>query len=79
MSGITKINKFVGYLRVVFDFGFERQELIFPQKHFGLGQYHDVRIRRKNSGATLVMEVNQEFKTFFFLKTIFSTKAILLG
>lgn len=46
-----------GHLRVVFDFGFERQELIFPGKHFGLGQYHDVRIRRKNSGATLVMQV----------------------
>lgn len=47
-----------GHLRVVFDFGFERQELVFPQKHFGLGQYHDLRIRRKNSGQTLVMEVD---------------------
>ncbi|EEB13815.1 Contactin-associated protein 1 precursor, putative [Pediculus humanus corporis] len=56
-----------GHLRVVFDFGFERQELIFPNKHFGLGQYHDVRIRRKNSGATLVMEVDSyEPKEFHF-------------
>lgn len=47
-----------GHLRVVFDFGFERQELIFPNKNFGLGQYHDVRISRKNSGATLVMQVD---------------------
>lgn len=47
-----------GHLRVVFDFGFERQELIFPNKHFGLGQYHDVRISRKNSGATLVLKVD---------------------
>lgn len=56
-----------GHLRVVFDFGFERQELIFPNKHFGLGQYHDVRISRKNSGATLVMQVdNYEPREFNF-------------
>ncbi|XP_014245346.1 neurexin-4 isoform X1 [Cimex lectularius] len=47
-----------GHLRVVFDFGFERREAIFPNKHFGLGQYHDVRISRKNSGSTLVMLVD---------------------
>jgi hypothetical protein len=44
---------------VVFDFGFERQELIFPGKHFGLGQYHDVRITRKDSGSKLVMQVRK--------------------
>ncbi|KAG8313696.1 biological adhesion [Homalodisca vitripennis] len=56
-----------GHLRVVFDFGFERQELIFPNKHFGLGQYHDVRISRKNSGATLLMQVDSyEPKEFHF-------------
>ncbi|KAL7307938.1 hypothetical protein TKK_0000030 [Trichogramma kaykai] len=56
-----------GYLRVVFDFGFERQEVIYPGKHFGLGQYHDVRISRKNSGSTLVMQVdNYEPKEFHF-------------
>ncbi|XP_012266909.1 neurexin-4 isoform X2 [Athalia rosae] len=56
-----------GHLRVVFDFGFERQEVIFPDKHFGLGQYHDVRISRRNSGATLVMQVdNYEPKLFNF-------------
>ncbi|XP_075231156.1 neurexin-4 [Lycorma delicatula] len=47
-----------GHLRVVFDFGFERQEVIYPNKLFALGQYHDVRISRKNSGATLVMTVD---------------------
>ncbi|XP_066582442.1 neurexin-4 isoform X3 [Prorops nasuta] len=56
-----------GHLRIVFDFGFERQEVIFPSKHFGLGQYHDVRIGRKNSGATLVLQVdNYEPKEFHF-------------
>ncbi|KAG4070327.1 hypothetical protein HA402_006469 [Bradysia odoriphaga] len=47
-----------GHLRVVFDFGFERQELIFPNKHFGLGQYHDVHFSRKNSGSTVVLRVD---------------------
>lgn len=46
-----------GHFRVVFDFGFERQEVIFPNKHFGLGQYHDVRLSRKNAGSTLVLKV----------------------
>ncbi|XP_014482279.1 PREDICTED: neurexin-4 isoform X1 [Dinoponera quadriceps] len=56
-----------GHLRVVFDFGFERREAIFPYKHFGLGQYHDVRISRKNSGATLVMQIdNYEPREFNF-------------
>lgn len=56
-----------GHLRVVFDFGFERQELIFPGKHFGLGQYHDVRFSRKNSGSTVVLQVdNYESKEYHF-------------
>ncbi|XP_014218966.1 neurexin-4 isoform X2 [Copidosoma floridanum] len=56
-----------GHLRVVFDFGFERQEIIYPDKHFGLGQYHDVHIGRKNGGSTLVIKVdNQEPKEFNF-------------
>lgn len=56
-----------GHLRVVFDFGFERQEIIFPDKHFGLGQYHDVRLSRKESGSILVLQVdNYEPKEFKF-------------
>lgn len=56
-----------GHLRVVFDFGFERQELIYPNKHFGLGQYHDVRFSRKNSGSTVVLTVdNYEPKEYHF-------------
>lgn len=57
----------LGHLRVVFDFGFERQELIFPDKHFGLGQYHDVRFSRKNQGSTVVLKVdNYEPKEYHF-------------
>lgn len=56
-----------GHLRVVFDFGFERQELIFPNKHFGLGQYHDVHFSRKNSGSTVVLRVdNYEPQEYHF-------------
>nr|NVI76555.1 neurexin IV [Cucujiformia] len=56
-----------GHLRVVFDFGFERQEVIYPEKHFGLGEYHDVRLSRRNSGATLVMQVDSnEPREFHF-------------
>ncbi|XP_038122350.1 neurexin-4 isoform X1 [Culex quinquefasciatus] len=47
-----------GHLRVVFDFGFERQELIYPDKNFGLGQFHDVRFSRKNGGSVAVIEVD---------------------
>lgn len=49
---------FSGHLRCVFDFGFERQEIIFPKKLFSLGQYHDMRFSRKNNGATVVLQVD---------------------
>lgn len=56
-----------GALKFVFDFGFERQELSFPGVHFGLGQFHDVRFMRKNSGSTVVIIVdNYEPKEFHF-------------
>lgn len=57
----------------MFDFGFERQELIFPDKHFGLGQYHDVHFSRKNSGSTVVLKVNSVdvIETHCFTKIIF--------
>lgn len=54
-----------GHLRVIFDFGFERQELIFPNKHFGLGQYHDVRFSRKNGGSTVVLKVGLNSQYYF--------------
>ncbi|KAK0161422.1 hypothetical protein PV327_009893 [Microctonus hyperodae] len=56
-----------GYLRVVFDFGFERREVFYPEKNFGLGQHHSLRLYRKNSGATLVLEVdNNEPREYDF-------------
>jgi contactin associated protein-like 2 len=52
---------------LVFDFGFERQELIFPEQNFAAGQYHDVQITRINSGTTLIMKVdNFEPKIYNF-------------
>lgn len=56
-----------GHLRVVFDFGFERQELIYPIKHFGMGQYHDMRFQRKNGGTTVVLTVCFTHKGLFKL------------
>jgi len=47
-----------GHLRLVFDFGFERQEMVFTGQNFLTGQYHDVRIERKNQGRTLEMKVD---------------------
>nr|CAG4648471.1 EOG090X00DN [Polyphemus pediculus] len=47
-----------GHLRLVFDFGFERREIIFEDQNFATGQFHDVRIRREDSGTRVVMEVD---------------------
>lgn len=65
-----------GHLRVVFDFGFERQEIIYPGKHFGLGQYHDIRFSRKNSGSTVVLTVNT--LKFISKRAIFAVFSILI-
>lgn len=56
-----------GHLRVVFDFGFERQELIYPEKQFHLGQYHNFWFQRRNGGKTVVLTVdNYEPKEYHF-------------
>jgi len=56
-----------GSIRIVFDFGFERQEVISTERYFGTGRYHDLRISRKNSGATLVIQIdNYQPKEFYF-------------
>ncbi|KFM64432.1 Neurexin-4, partial [Stegodyphus mimosarum] len=44
-----------GYLRMVFDFGFERQEIIIKNENFALGQHHDLRIIRSDKGAKLTI------------------------
>ena len=47
-----------GHLRVVFDFGFERREVIYPEKTFLHAQFHDLRLSRKNAGSTLVLQMD---------------------
>ena len=47
-----------GHLRLVFDFGFERQEMVYTKQNFMTGQFHDVRIERYNQGKTLMMKVD---------------------
>merc|ERR1712203_877598 len=47
-----------GHIRLVFDFGFERQELVFTEQNFMTGQYHDVKIERYNNGRNLRMTID---------------------
>jgi len=47
-----------GHIRLVFDFGFERQELVFTEQNFMTGQYHDVLIERYNNGKQLRMTID---------------------
>lgn len=47
-----------GHLRLVFDFGFERQELIIRNENFALGQHHDIRIKRSDKGQKITIYVD---------------------
>ena len=47
-----------GHLRLVFDFGFERQEIVFKEQNFLSGQFHDVRIERFDQGRKIMMKVD---------------------
>lgn len=47
-----------GHLRLVFDFGFERQEIIIKNENFALGQIHDVQIKRSHNGERLTIFVD---------------------
>lgn len=47
-----------GHLRLVFDFGFERQEIIIKNENFALGQHHDVKIRRSDRGRRITIYVD---------------------
>jgi len=48
----------IGHIRLVFDFGFERQEMVFTEQNFMTGQYHDVLIERYNEGRNLRMTID---------------------
>jgi len=47
-----------GHIRLVFDFGFERQEMVFTEQSFMTGQYHDVQIERYDNGRKLRMTID---------------------
>lgn len=56
-----------GHLRLVFDFGFERQEIIIKEENFALGQHHDITIKREDKGSKVVIFVdNYEPKYYTF-------------
>lgn len=60
-----------GHLKIVLDFGFERQEVI-SNYSLANGQMHDVRISRKNGGRVLVIQADNyepELYTFKIDKT----------
>ena len=42
-----------GFLRLVFDFGFERQEIVYEKQNFLTGQFHDVKIERFDQGKLI--------------------------
>ena len=47
-----------GHIRLVFDFGFERQEIVFTERSFLTGQYHDVVVERYNEGKNMRMTID---------------------
>ena len=46
-----------GFLRLVFDFGFERQEIVYEKQNFLTGQFHDVKIERFDQGKKLILQI----------------------
>jgi hypothetical protein len=47
-----------GHIRFVFDFGFERQEVVFEEQNFMTGHFHDVEIQRFDQGRKLKMTID---------------------
>lgn len=47
-----------GHLRLVFDFGFERQEVVIKNENFALGQHHDIKIIRSDRGSKITIYVD---------------------
>ena len=47
-----------GHIRLVFDFGFERQEFVFTEQNFMTGQYHDVLVERYDNRKRLRMTID---------------------
>ncbi|XP_037092008.1 neurexin-4-like [Pollicipes pollicipes] len=46
-----------GHIRVVFDFGFERRDVVYPDRIFNEGQFHDVRVRRLNRNGASALQI----------------------
>ena len=63
-----------GHLRLVFDFGFERQERVFTEQNFLTGQFHDVRIERFDQGRKMMMKIdNYEPQIYDFTESLKSS------
>ncbi|XP_027198540.2 neurexin-4 isoform X2 [Dermatophagoides pteronyssinus] len=57
-----------GHLRLVFDFGFERQEIIIKEENFALGQHHDITIRRADKGSKVIIWVDNYEPKYYTYK-----------
>ncbi|KAF7493590.1 Neurexin-4 [Sarcoptes scabiei] len=57
-----------GHLRLVFDFGFERQEIIIKEENFALGQHHDITIRRTDKGSKIIIWVDNYEPKYYTYK-----------
>ena len=55
-----------GFLRLVFDFGFERQEIVYEKQNFLTGQFHDVKIERFDQGKKSILRSKKKKKTIHF-------------
>lgn len=63
-----------GHLQLVFDFGFERQEIIFTEQNFLSGQFHDIKVERVDRGQKLLLTIdNYETQIFNFERFINSS------
>ena len=72
----------------MFDFGFERQEIIIKEENFALGQFHDITIKRQDKGSKVIVWVCFIFdlylifafnwSRFFYRSMIMNPKYILI-
>uniref|UniRef100_A0A646QGQ6 Neurexin4 n=1 Tax=Hemiscolopendra marginata TaxID=943146 RepID=A0A646QGQ6_9MYRI len=55
-----------GELKIVFDFGFERQEIVYEDKSLADSQSHDVRISRSNNGLQLNVQIDNQMRNWTY-------------
>ena len=64
-----------GHLRLTFDFGFERQEVVFTDQNFLTGQYHDVKVERFDQGRKVMMKIDNYEPSIYDFSTSLKSSA----